>query len=223
MHRVSYSQFGEDISAWKALRNVSPGFYVDVGAHHPLKLSNTALLHLAGWDGINVEPRQGAIAEFEAHRPRALNLRAAIHNELDSVTLHTFQGGRTNTVLADRAERLAKTHERTGAETVPAMSLNELFDRHVPDGVRVNYLSMDIEGYDHEALLAFDLDRHRPDVLCVELHRFDVLALGEDPLVRHLKGHGYHPFALNVMSFTFVREDAARRLRVRLNRAVRAR
>lgn len=218
MHRVCYSQFGEDLSAMNALRHVSRGFYVDVGAHHPLKLSNTALMHLAGWDGVNVEPRQEAIAEFEKHRPRARNLRAAIHNELDSVTLHTFRGGRINTVLADRAEMLSKTKESTGAETVPAMTLNELFERHVPSDVRVNYLSVDIEGYDQEALLAFDLDRHRPDVLCVELHRYDVMNLADNLLVRHLKDNGYHPFAINVMSFTFVREDAAKRLRVRVDR-----
>jgi FkbM family methyltransferase len=215
---VSYSQFGEDISAMKALRNVSRGFYVDVGAHHPLKLSNTALMHLAGWDGVNVEPRKEAIAEFDRYRPRALNLRAAIHNELDWVTLHTFRGGRANTVLADRAEKLAHTKEATGSEDVPAMSLNELFDKHVPDDVRVNYLSMDIEGYDQEALLAFDLDRYRPDVLCVEVHNYDAMALAENPLVRHLTDHGYHLFAINVLSFTFVREDAAGRLRVRVNR-----
>lgn len=211
-HRLSYSQFGEDIMAQNALRRVSPGFYVDVGAHHPLKLSNTALLHLRGWDGINVEPQAEAIKAFEEHRPRALNLRAAIHNELDTVTLHKFKGGRIDTVIPDRAEQLAQDKESVGEEVVPAMSLNRLFTDHVPEGVRVNYFSLDIEGYDTEALLAFDLDRHRPDVICVELHRYNVLALGDDPVVRHLKDHGYHPFAINIMSFTFVREDAAKRL-----------
>lgn len=219
-HRLSYSQFGEDISAQNALRNISHGFYVDVGAHHPLKLSNTALLHLRGWDGINVEPREDAIEEFEQHRPRALNLRAAVHNELDVVTLHKFRGGRIDTVLADRAEMLARNKDVAGEEKVPAMSMNQLFERHVPAGVTVNYLTVDIEGYDEEAVLAFDLDRYRPDVVCVELHRYDVMALGENPVVRHFKDAGYHPFAINIMSFTFVREDAEKRLGVlRLNRA----
>ncbi len=220
MLRVSYSQFGEDISAQNALRNVSRGFYVDVGAHHPLRLSNTALMHIKGWDGINVEPRLEAIELFEEYRPRALNLRAAIHNELDVVTLHKFRGGRIDTVLADRAEMLAQGKEAAGEEQVPAMTMNQLFENHVPDGTHVNYLSVDIEGYDEQAILAFDLDRHRPDVVCVELHRYDVMSLAENPVVRHLNDAGYHPFAINIMSFTFVREDAAKRLGLhRLNRA----
>ncbi|UMG93048.1 FkbM family methyltransferase [Nocardioides sp. TF02-7] len=220
MHRISYSQFGEDIVAWNALRNATPGFYVDVGAHHPIKLSNTARMHLEGWDGINVEPRADAIELFERHRPRATNLRLAIHNELDVVTLHKFRGGRIDTVIADRARMLANSKDAVGAEDVPAMSLDRLFEEHVPAGTRVNYLSVDIEGYDREAILAFDLDRHRPDVVCIELHDFDPLALGSNPVVRHFKDAGYHPFAINIMSFTFVREDAAGRLGIhRLNRA----
>lgn len=221
MHKVSYSQFGEDISAQNALRNVSHGFYVDVGAHHPLRLSNTAHFHLRGWDGINVEPRLEAIREFEVHRPRATNLRAAVHNDLETVTLHKFRGGRVDTVVPDRAARQRQHADKvaTGEEVVPALSLNRLFEEHVPAGVTVNYLTVDIEGYDEEALLAFDLDRHRPDVLCVEIHRYDVLRLGEHPVVCHLKDHGYHLFAINIMSFTFVREASAERLRLnRLDR-----
>ncbi len=221
-HRLSYSQFGEDIVAQNALRHVSPGFYVDVGAYHPLNLSNTALLHLRGWDGINVEPRAEAIEKFDQHRPRATNLRMAVHNELRSVTLHKFRGGRIDTVLPDRAEALSNSKEVAGEETVPALSLNDVFEQYVPAGTRVNYLSVDIEGYDTEALLAFDLDRHAPDVVCIELHDYDILALGDHPVVRHMKDHGYHPFAINIMSFTFVREDAQQRLRLhRLDRSSR--
>lgn len=220
MHRLSYSQFGEDIVAQNALNQVQNGFYVDVGAYDPLKLSNTALLHIRGWDGINVEPRAEAIERFNRLRPHATNLRMAIHNELDSVTLHKFRGGKIDTVLPDRAQALSNTKEVTGEEVVPAMSLNALFDRYVPDGVHVNYLSVDIEGYDEEAILAFDLDRHRPDVVCVEIHTYDMLAVGKNPVVRHLKRHGYHPFAINIMSFTFVRETEQKRLKIhRLDRS----
>jgi FkbM family methyltransferase len=209
---LSYSQFGEDIVARHALRQVSRGFYVDVGAHHPLKLSNTALMHFEGWDGINVEPRLDAIEEFEKYRPRALNLRAAIHNDLEFVTLHKFQGGRVDTVVPDRARGLSAKKKFIGEETVPAMSLNKLFDTYVPEVTHVNYLSVDIEGYDKEAILAFDLHRHRPDVICVELHKFDVHTLARLPIVRHLSEAGYHLYSISVLSITFVRKDAAGRL-----------
>jgi len=220
MHKICYSQFGEDITAANALRNVDQGFYVDVGAHHPLRLSNTAELHIRGWQGINVEPRAEGIRLFEQFRPHAINLRMAIHNEADKVTLYKFRGARINTILPDRAATLKEVKEPAGEEVVPALSLNELFEEHVPEGVRVNYLSIDIEGYDTEAILGFDIGRFQPDVVCVEIHSFDVLKLGEHPIVRHLTDNGYHLFAVNIMSFTFVLVEAAERLGInRLNRA----
>jgi len=212
MPRLSYSQFGEDLVAKHALRSVSRGFYVDVGAHHPFTHSNTALFHLEGWDGINVEPRQQSIDEFERDRPRALNLRAAIHNELDVVTLHRFEGGLIDTVLPGKAKNLSARKRTAGTEAVPGMTLNHLFDAYVPSDVRVNYLSVDIEGYDTEAIVAFDLEKHRPDVVCSEIHRFDVATIAQHPAVRHLTGAGYHLYSISVLSFTFVRRDAADRL-----------
>jgi FkbM family methyltransferase len=212
MTKVTYSQFGEDITAQHLLSEVESGFYVDIGAHHPIKHSNTAALHLLGWHGLNVEPMRQGHRLFQRFRPHAINVRAAIHNELDEVTLYKFRGGLTNTVLEDRAVNLRKNKEAVGEEVVPALDLNQVFERHVPDGVHVNYLSVDIEGYDTQALLAFDLTTHRPDVICVEIHELDMLAMGTHPVVRFLGEHGYYPYSVNVMSFTFVNLDAVERL-----------
>ena len=209
MYRLSYSQFGEDITAANLLRNVEAGFYVDVGAHHPLRHSNTAMFHMQGWQGVNVEPMQQGFRDFLQYRPHAINVRAAIHNKADSVTLYKFRGGLSNTIMEERAKDLRKSKEVVGEEAVPALSLNDVFDRHVPHGVRVNYLSVDIEGYDTEAIVAFDLGRHRPDVICTEIHRPDMLALGEDAAVRFMAEHGYQLYAINVYSFTFVNIEAA--------------
>lgn len=228
--RVTYSQFGEDITAANLLRNVTAGFYVDIGAHHPLRHSNTALLHMQGWQGVNVEPMEASIQLFERYRPYATNVRAAIHNERDQVTLYKVPGGLSNTVLPDRVEGLRHAHGDAGEEVVPALSLNDVFDRYVPDGIHVNYLTVDIEGYDTEALLAFDVARHQPDVICIEIHRPDLLCLRADPVVRHLVANGYHPFAVNIFSLTFVNVEAARdndRLRIQRvavlrNRSVQA-
>jgi FkbM family methyltransferase len=207
--RLSYSQFGEDITAANLLRNVEGGFYVDIGAHHPLQRSNTALFHIQGWQGINVEPMRRRIRLFERYRPQAINLHAAIHNDAESVTLHKFRKGLVNTIVERRAEELSKKKKREGHEVVRALSLNDLFERHVPDGVRVSYLTVDVEGYDTEAIVAFDLDRYHPDVVCVEISRPDMMALSENPVVKYMFAGGYQLYAINVFSFTFVNVRAA--------------
>jgi FkbM family methyltransferase len=209
VHRLSYSQFGEDITATNLLRNLKTGFYVDIGAHHPLQHSNTALLHIRGWQGVNVEPMRRGIRLFRRYRPHATNVRAAIHNDADSVTLYKFRKGLANTISERRAKTLSTSKKTEGEEVVPALSLNNVFERHVPDGVKVNYLTVDIEGYDTEAILAFDLDKYHPDVVCIEIHRPDMMTLGENPVVRHMFDHGYQLYAVNVFSFTFVSVRAA--------------
>lgn len=209
MQRLSYSQFGEDITAANLLRNLKTGFYVDVGAFHPLRHSNTALLHIRGWQGVTVEPELQGSRAFRRFRPHAINVRAAIHNENHEVTLFKFRGGLSNTTMEERAENLRESKEVLGQEVVPALTLNDVFDRHVPEGVHVNYLSVDIEGYDTEAILAFDLDRHQPDVVCIEIHRPDMMALGKEPAVKFMSEHGYQLYAINVYSLTFVNIKAA--------------
>lgn len=209
MHRLSYSQFGEDIAASKLLRNIRSGFYVDVGAHHPLRHSNTAMLHMKGWQGVTVEPNRQGFRACRRFRPHAINVHAAIHNHAESVTLYKFRGGLSNTTMPDRADDMRASKKVVGEEVVSALSLNRLFERHVPDGVHVNYLSVDIEGYDTEAILEFDLDRHQPDVVCIEIHRPDMMALGQDTAVRYMFDHGYQLYAINVFSFTFVNIEAA--------------
>ncbi len=54
---ASFSQEGEDriLAALLGLREArKPGFYVDVGAHHPERFSNTLIFYNRGWRGINI-------------------------------------------------------------------------------------------------------------------------------------------------------------------------
>lgn len=80
----AWSWEGEDILARKVMIDrfgITKGFYVDVGAHHPFNLSNTALLHSEGWHGINIDATPGSMQEFRKHRPEDINLEIAIAPE----------------------------------------------------------------------------------------------------------------------------------------------
>lgn len=54
--RISFAQNGEDIRLLRAFIEQPTGFWVDVGANHPINDSVTKLFSLRGWRGINVEP-----------------------------------------------------------------------------------------------------------------------------------------------------------------------
>ena len=66
--RHSYSQEGEDLVLRKIFKKQDKGFYVDVGAHHPKRFSNTFLLYKKGWNGINIDATPGSMKLFNKFR-----------------------------------------------------------------------------------------------------------------------------------------------------------
>ena len=51
----SFSQHGEDTFIHEGFGRKKGDFYVDVGAYHPIRLSNTFLLYKNGWRGVTAE------------------------------------------------------------------------------------------------------------------------------------------------------------------------
>ena len=74
---VSYAQNGEDVLLHRVFGGQETGFYVDVGAYHPVIGSITKAFYDRGWSGINIEPGS-VFAELAEARPRDVNLQMAV-------------------------------------------------------------------------------------------------------------------------------------------------
>src|SRR5208283_1151718 len=83
--RSSYSQYGEDEFVAAMLSEVDPakGFYIDVGANHPTRISNTYLFYRRGWSGIAIDPQRQMEKLFRACRPRDQFIRAGCGRRAD--------------------------------------------------------------------------------------------------------------------------------------------
>ena len=64
------------------------GFFVDVGAYHPLELSNTYLLYKRGWNGINIDINSLSIDYFNYIRPDDTNINIAVANKKSIKTIY---------------------------------------------------------------------------------------------------------------------------------------
>ena len=64
LKRKSYSQFEEDLFIKNFFKDLQKGIYVDIGCYHPVKFSNTALLHNFGWKGYNIDINRASIDLF---------------------------------------------------------------------------------------------------------------------------------------------------------------
>lgn len=99
---ISYARNHEDVVLSRALRADRPGFYIDVGAGHPVEDSVTKHFYDLGWSGVNVEPAGGVFEALAEQRARDVNLDVALGAGPAS-------GGATpTTTLADVCERFAQ-------------------------------------------------------------------------------------------------------------------
>lgn len=52
---ISYSQSGQDLYAFEKSNQKTNGFYIEIGAFHPIENSNSYMLEELGWKGISFE------------------------------------------------------------------------------------------------------------------------------------------------------------------------
>jgi FkbM family methyltransferase len=182
--RNSYSQSGEDLIIEFIFKNVlgQKNFkYLDIGAHHPIYLSNTALFYKSGMNGVCVEPDPLLHAKIERLRPRDICLNVGIgfsqvEDSQEDLDFYIMSTRTLNTFSKEEAERLHKqgTYKIVGKVKIPVIHIHKIFKSYfVPD-----LLSIDVEGIDFEIVKSIDFNRFRPKVLCVETAEFSPLPPG---------------------------------------------
>jgi len=188
--RLSYAQEGEDLLLDRILHGRDRGFYVDVGAHHPWRFSNTARLHARGWRGINIDPEPGSMAAFRAARPRAINLEVAVGTQADTRRFFRYSEPALNG-FEDRAAELAETPYRAlGSIEVSVQPLREILAQHAP-ATGIDLLTIDVEGAELEVLESNDWSRWLPRLILIEARAPDFAAAVALPAVRSLTARGY--------------------------------
>ena len=169
----TYAQHGEDLMIQNLfwLLKVDKPSYLDIGAHHPWNISNTALLYKQGSRGVNVEANPELMQEFRIHRPEDLNLCVGIGPQCGMLPFYMIDGrsGR-NTFVKAEAERFVRENPKfqiSEIRQIPMITLNELVDEHCPGGFP-DLLSLDVEGLDIEILRSTKFDTG-PKIICVEI------------------------------------------------------
>jgi hypothetical protein len=149
----TFSIEAEDILVWRLLYGLfqmpysHAGFYVDLGAFDPIRHSNTYAFYRRGWRGINVEPNPQAVERFRSLRPRDVNLNVAIGQDGRTGQYVLFDEPLLNGFLEpDMIERhRSQGRQVLATQDIAFYSINTILARHVPDGVAVDYLNIDVE------------------------------------------------------------------------------
>ena len=204
--RLCWGQEGEDIVLRELFAGQKKGFYVDVGAHHPTRYSNTYYFYTQGWRGLNIDAMPGSMKKFIQTRPRDINVEAAVSkNEVDLV-YHIFNIGAVNTFDEEKALEAINSgnFKLISKTTIRTRKLIDLLNRHLPAGTRIDFMSVDVEGLDLDVLESNDWEKYRPRVILIELQRFCLDAPQSEPAYQYLIGKGYKVFSklMNTVIFT---------------------
>jgi FkbM family methyltransferase len=163
--KISYSFGGVDLLINYLFKEKKKGFYVDVGAQHPISNNNTYLLFKKGWNGINIDLDYENISLFNLVRKNDLNICTALSSENTELDLYYYHNkSPINTVEKKVAEsQRAKVKE---IKKIKTTTLNSLLDTN--NVGHINYLNIDVEGHELSVLKGFDMIAHKPDVISIE-------------------------------------------------------
>lgn len=175
--RLHFSQHGEDVVIHKLFdKKLNNGFYIDIGAHHPFRQSNTAYLWLKGWNGINVDASQVSIEKFNKIRKKDTNLWAAIVDTETAKSQKTIALNFNPNVKFDLGATCdpETVSERRNVVTksidVPCDSLENILNKYAPKNTKeFHLLNIDIEGFDEKAISGIASWKSKPQVICIEI------------------------------------------------------
>lgn len=190
---TSYSQDGEDmvLKAFYEGKKKYKGYYVDIGAHHPYRFSNTAYFYKKGWQGINIEPTPSLIGFFNRYRKRDINLNIGISDTNSVITFYEFNEPALNSFDRERSlSRQNDKHKIIAEKKIEVFSLKDVLDKHLPAGRKIDFFTIDVEGLDLNVLKSNDWNKYVPEYILVE-DEFDVESIAQNEVYAFLKNKSY--------------------------------
>jgi FkbM family methyltransferase len=164
-----YSQHKEELIIRHFFADRRGGFFVDVGSYHWRRWSTTYYLekHL-GWSGIAIDALSELADGYTRNRPNTSFFNYIVTDH--SGTRETlYKAGGLSSTKEDHLALFTEAPPEPETVEVPTITLNELLDQN---GVsRIDFLSMDIEQGEPAALAGFDIERFRPQLVCIEATR----------------------------------------------------
>jgi FkbM family methyltransferase len=203
--RASFSQFGEDVLCELFFKHDFKGYFVDVGAYHPMSLSNTYNFYRKGWRGLSIDANPDVAGLFARFRPEDVFIHSAVGSETGQIEMALFSDGAFNCLASQMANVPEKLRRTARLVKVPINSLASIL---AGQNVRsVNFLNVDCEGNDLNVLRSNDWSRWKPEVVCVEDHTED---WQQSEITSYLGSVGYVLKYRAVFSSIFIPEHLAR-------------
>jgi FkbM family methyltransferase len=210
---LSYAQNLEDYHLARAFAGQRDGFYIDVGAGHPVCDNVSCWFYLQGWRGIVVEPQDDLIDLYGLVRPRDIRESCVLGRTVGEANFHAVERLHGFSSILEQAAAQATNFGATFRSRKATMkTLASLCTEHGVE--RIDFLKIDVEGAEGEVLAGGDFTRWRPRVVVAEALAPGSLAENWSGWEPQLIEQGYD-FVLfdNLNRFYVAREESELRAR----------
>jgi len=166
--KKSYAMDGEDLAIDQYIQKKDKGFYVDIGAHHPIQRNNTQLLFERGWEGINIDANKFSIDLFNFLRPKDLNILTAISDQEGEIIFY-YQKNFSQLNTTDKSIAHEHFNGNFKERSVKCQTIQNILDYSKYKGIKIDFLNIDVEGAEMKVLKTLNFEMYKPNVICIEI------------------------------------------------------
>ena len=170
-----YSQYGQDKFLFENLfKEKSNGFYLDIGAHDGITLSNTYLFEKLGWDGVCIEPIPDVFTKLKSNRNCKL-FNCVLSNKKGTENFLVLEG--YTEMLSGILENYDPAHLiridnelriMGGSKKVIVSESLTFDDLELPN--IIDFVSLDVEGSEMKILETIDFNKYHINIISIEVN-----------------------------------------------------
>jgi FkbM family methyltransferase len=183
-----FSYGKEELIARHFFNDMREGVFLDIGCFRWDEHNVTLYLEKTlGWSGIAIDAQPGLATDWRSNRSRSKFFQIAVSDTTgDSISF--YLAGELSSVNEDHLDQFEKMAGKQFPApqriTVRTITLDDLLER---EGVHhIDFMSMDIEGAELQALAGFDIDRYQPKLIGIEAG-----SVNREKVIDYFDEHGY--------------------------------
>lgn len=199
-----YSLEGEDMILRRIFDDKREGFYVDIGAHHPKRFSNTYYFYKNGWRGINIDAMPGSMDLFKKNRPRDINLELAVSDKNEKLMYYAFSDPALNGFSKELSEEVyQKNYKILFKREIETLTLSQILDKFLPKNQKIDFLSIDVESLEFQVIKSNNWEKYAPEVILVEILNNDLETIFKNEIYSFLVSKNYKIIAKTLNTIIF--------------------